>query len=466
PHPMLEPVLEETYGVMVYQEQIMQVASTMAGFTLGQADELRRAMGKKKPEVLAAKRKDFLAGAATKGVSEKIANEVFDLMEFFSGYGFNKSHSAAYGIVTYQTAWLRCHYTAEFMAAMLTSFMENADKVTTYIEACRNAGLEILPPDINLSYTNFSVHDGKVRFGLAAIKNVGREIIDQIIAEREKGGEFSSLTDICRRINLNKRILESLIRSGALDSLGGKRSQYLAVYEQALELGRRYAEEQASMQMSLFDFGLEQTQVTEVELPAIPELDTMDLLRMEKESIGFYVSGHPLDKYAEQLRPIINHRLTELPELADRTFLRVAGLVTQLQNRLTKKGDSMAIFNLEDKLANVRCVCFPKAYAEARQYLADGTPVLVNGRLQVEDEERFSLIVDSVFALEGMDFLDAPKGQELPAKQPEKTGGRYPHRRQAEPPPEKPKATVYVRVPSSNSLADIRRLSGGRAGML
>ena len=466
PHPMLEPVLEETYGVMVYQEQIMQVASTMAGFTLGQADELRRAMGKKKPEVLAAKRKDFLAGAATKGVSEKIANEVFDLMEFFSGYGFNKSHSAAYGIVTYQTAWLRCHYTAEFMAAMLTSFMENADKVTTYIEACRNAGLEILPPDINLSYTNFSVHDGKVRFGLAAIKNVGREIIDQIIAEREKGGEFSSLTDICRRINLNKRILESLIRSGALDSLGGKRSQYLAVYEQALELGRRYAEEQASMQMSLFDFGLEQTQVTEVELPAIPELDTMDLLRMEKESIGFYVSGHPLDKYAEQLRPIINHRLTELPELADRTFLRVAGLVTQLQNRLTKKGDSMAIFNLEDKLANVRCVCFPKAYAEARQYLVDGTPVLVNGRLQVEDEERFSLIVDSVFALEGMDFLDAPKGQELPAKQPEKTGGRYPHRRQAEPPLEKPKATVYVRVPSSNSLADIRRLSGGRAGML
>ena len=156
PHPMLEPVLVETYGVMVYQEQIMQVASTMAGFTLGQADELRRAMGKKKPEVLAAKRKDFLAGALQKGVSEKTANEVFDLMEFFSGYGFNKSHSAAYGIVTYQTAWLRCHYAAEYMAAILTSFMQSADKVTTYIEACRNAGLEILPPDINLSYTDFS----------------------------------------------------------------------------------------------------------------------------------------------------------------------------------------------------------------------------------------------------------------------------------------------------------------------
>lgn len=220
------------------------------------------------------------------------------------------------------------------------------------------------------------------------------------------------------------------------------------------------------MQMSLFDFGLEQTQAAEVELPSIPELDTMDLLRMEKESIGFYVSGHPLDKYTEQLKPIINHRLTELPELADRTFLRVAGLVTQLQNRLTKKGDSMAIFTLEDKLANVRCVCFPKAYAEARQYLADGVPVLLNGRLQVEDEDRLSLIVDSVFALEGMDFLEAPKGQELPAKQPEENGGKYPRRRQAEPPPEKPKATVYVRVPDSTALADIRRLAGGRAGML
>lgn len=465
PHPMLEPVLAETYGVMVYQEQIMQVASTMAGFTLGQADELRRAMGKKKAEVLAAKRKDFLEGALKNGVSEKTANEVFDLMEFFSGYGFNKSHSAAYGVVTYQTAWLRCHYAPEYMAAILTSFMQSADKVTTYIEACRNAGLEILPPDINLSYTDFSVHDGKVRFGLAAIKNVGREIINQIIEERNANGNFTSLTDLCSRINLNKRILESLIRSGALDSLGGKRSQYLAVYEQALELGRRYAEQQASQQLSLFDFGLEQAQAVEVELPPIPELDTMDLLRMEKESIGFYVSGHPLDAYTEKLRPIINHKLSDLPELKDRTFLRIAGLVTQNQNRLTKKGDSMAIFTLEDKLASVRCVCFPKAYADARQYLADGTPVLVNGRLQVEDEERISVIVEAVYGLEGMDFLDVPKGQERPS-QPQEEGGRYPRRRQAPAPAAKPHAIVYVRVPDENSLSDIRRLAKDKGGLL
>ena len=465
PHPMLEPVLAETYGVMVYQEQIMQVASTMAGFTLGQADELRRAMGKKKPEVLAAKRKDFLAGALQKGVSEKTANEVFDLMEFFSGYGFNKSHSAAYGIVTYQTAWLRCHYAAEYMAAILTSFMQSADKVTTYIEACRNAGLEILPPDINLSYTDFSVHDGKVRFGLAAIKNVGREIINQIIEERNANGEFTSLTDLCSRIALNKRILESLIRSGALDSLGGKRSQYLAVYEQALELGRRFAEQQASQQLSLFDFGLEQTQAVEVELPAIPELETMDLLRMEKESIGFYVSGHPLDAYTEKLRPIINHKLSEIPGLKDRSFLRIAGLVTQNQNRLTKKGDSMAIFTLEDKLTNVRCVCFPKAYVDARQYLVDGTPVLVNGRLQVEDEGRFSVIVEAVYGLEGMDFLEVPKGQEL-TNRPQEEDGRYPRRRQAQQPAVKPHAIVYVRVPDESSLSDIRRLAKDKGGML
>lgn len=465
PHPMLEPVLAETYGVMVYQEQIMQVASTMAGFTLGQADELRRAMGKKKPEVLAAKRKDFLAGALQKGVSEKTANEVFDLMEFFSGYGFNKSHSAAYGIVTYQTAWLRCHYAAEYMAAILTSFMQSADKVTTYIEACRNAGLEILPPDINLSYTDFSVHDGKVRFGLAAIKNVGREIINQIIEERNANGEFTSLTELCSRIALNKRILESLIRSGALDSLGGKRSQYLAVYEQALELGRRFAEQQASQQLSLFDFGLEQTQAVEVELPAIPELETMDLLRMEKESIGFYVSGHPLDAYTEKLRPIINHKLSEIPGLKDRSFLRIAGLVTQNQNRLTKKGDSMAIFTLEDKLTSVRCVCFPKAYVDARQYLVDGTPVLVNGRLQVEDEGRFSVIVEAVYGLEGMDFLEVPKGQEL-TNRPQEEDGRYPRRRQAQQPAVKPHAIVYVRVPDESSLSDIRRLAKDKGGLL
>ncbi len=465
PHPMLEPVLAETYGVMVYQEQIMQVACTMAGFTLGQADELRRAMGKKKPEVLAAKRKDFLAGALQKGVSEKTANEVFDLMEFFSGYGFNKSHSAAYGIVTYQTAWLRCHYAAEYMAAILTSFMQSADKVTTYIEACRNAGLEILPPDINLSYTDFSVHDGKVRFGLAAIKNVGREIINQIIEERNANGEFTSLTDLCSRIALNKRILESLIRSGALDSLGGKRSQYLAVYEQALELGRRFAEQQASQQLSLFDFGLEQTQAVEVELPAIPELETMDLLRMEKESIGFYVSGHPLDAYTEKLRPIINHKLSEIPGLKDRSFLRIAGLVTQNQNRLTKKGDSMAIFTLEDKLTSVRCVCFPKAYVDARQYLVDGTPVLVNGRLQVEDEGRFSVIVEAVYGLEGMDFLEVPKGQEL-TNRPQEEDGRYPRRRQAQQPAVKPHAIVYVRVPDESSLSDIRRLAKDKGGLL
>ena len=465
PHPMLEPVLAETYGVMVYHEQIMQVASTMAGFTLGQADELRRAMGKKKPEVLAAKRKDFLAGALQKGVSEKTANEVFDLMEFFSGYGFNKSHSAAYGIVTYQTAWLRCHYAAEYMAAILTSFMQSADKVTTYIEACRNAGLEILPPDINLSYTDFSVHDGKVRFGLAAIKNVGREIINQIIEERNANGEFTSLTELCSRIALNKRILESLIRSGALDSLGGKRSQYLAVYEQALELGRRFAEQQASQQLSLFDFGLEQTQAVEVELPAIPELETMDLLRMEKESIGFYVSGHPLDAYTEKLRPITNHKLSEIPGLKDRSFLRIAGLVTQNQNRLTKKGDSMAIFTLEDKLTSVRCVCFPKAYVDARQYLVDGTPVLVNGRLQVEDEGRFSVIVEAVYGLEGMDFLEVPKGQEL-TNRPQEEDGRYPRRRQAQQPAVKPHAIVYVRVPDESSLSDIRRLAKDKGGML
>ncbi|MBQ3180624.1 MAG: hypothetical protein IJB55_04635, partial [Firmicutes bacterium] len=370
-----------------------------------------------------------------------------------------------YGIVCYQTAWLRCHYAPEFMAAMLTSFMENADKVTTYIEECHHMGVAILPPDINLSYTNFSVHDEKIRFGLAAIKGVGREVIDQIIAEREANGKFTSLADLCRRININRRILEGFIRSGALDSLGGRRSQYLAVADQALEIGRKYAQEQASMQLSLFDFGFKEEKLIDVELPQIPELPQMELLKMEKDSIGFYVSGHPLDEYTDKLRPIVNHKLGDIPGLSDRAMMRVAGMVTQLQNKLTKKGDSMAIFTLEDKTAMVRCVAFPRAFAECRQALAEGTPVLVNGRLQVEDDDRQSIIVESAYSLEGMDFLDAPKGQEAPRPREDEGSGRYPRRRK-EAAPEKPHAVVYVRVPDSTHLAEIRRLAQEGPGQL
>lgn len=462
PHQMLEPVLEETYGVMVYQEQIMQVASTMAGFSLGEADELRRAMGKKKAEVLAAKRAVFVEGSVKNDVDPKIADEVFSLMEFFSGYGFNKSHSAAYGIVSYQTAWLRCNYGPEFMAAMLTSFMETAEKVTVYIEECRKTGIEILPPDINQSYTNFSVTDGKIRFGLAAIKNVGREIVNHIIEEREENGDFTSLGDLCSRLIMNKRVLEGLIKGGALDSFGAKRSQLLAVYENALELGKKLAQEKASSQMSLFDFGVSEEQTLEIQMPMIPELEQMELLNMEKESIGFFVSGHPLDHYADSLKTIVNCKIGQLPRMKDGTRVKLAGLVTQNQIRLTKKGDSMAIFVLEDKMSSVRCVLFPKGFAISRPALIDANPVLVNGRLQVEDDDRISIIVDSVYGLEGMNFLEVPKGQEAPPEEEESGDGKFRRRKKAV--DAVPKGIVYIRVPDQSKLDDIRRIASAHRG--
>ena len=465
-HPLLEDVLSETYGVMLYQEQVMQVASTLAGFTLGQADELRRAMGKKKPEVLAKKRVDFLAGTDKKGIDRKVAGEIFDLMEYFSGYGFNKSHSAAYAVVSYQTAWLRCNYGPEFMAAMLTSFMETAEKVTVYLDECRKMGITILPPDINESYTDFTVVDGKIRFGLAAVKGIGRDVVDHIIEEREQNGPFTSLGDLSRRLLLNKRVVEGLIKAGALDCFGARRSQLMAVYEKALELGKQYAQEKASLQISLFDFGMEEQKVVEVELPMIEEYNQMELLNMEKESIGFFISGHPMDEYEEIIRNVATHNTMKLADVSNNARVKIAGLISQNQPRLTKKGDSMSIFNLEDKMGSVRCLAFPRAYAECRSFLQDGAVVLVDGKAQVE-EERVTIFVDSVHLLTDLELLDAPKSQELPPEKPDEKNRYYGKRNGNGGASGKPrnsskvgqaksKGVLYVRVENSSRLKDLK----------
>ncbi|MDD4570911.1 MAG: DNA polymerase III subunit alpha, partial [Clostridia bacterium] len=423
-HPMLESVLQETYGVMLYQEQVMQTASKLGGFSLGQADELRRAMGKKKADVLAKKRGQFLEGCAKNNIDAKTAGDIFDLMEKFAGYGFNKSHSAAYGVVSYQTAWLRAHYPAEYMAAMLTSFIDNADKVTDYLDECNRMKIDILPPDLNESYRDFTVVEGKIRFGLAAIKNVGRDAVDDIIAERETNGPYKSISDTCRRLKLNKKLIENFIKAGAMDCLGAKRSQLMAVYESAIEMGKQYALEKESMQMSLFDFGMTESREVEIDLPLIEEYSLMEMLAMEKETIGFYVSGHPLNAYKELLDKIATHRTRDLAGLANMKTVKIAGIINQCQIKITRKGDNMAIFNLEDWYGSIRCVAFPYAYDNYRANIHNNSLVFLEAKAKVEDEN-VNLLVDVVHNLDKLELIDVPKGTKSPVKKDEAAKKSY-----------------------------------------
>lgn len=477
PHPLMEPILKETYGVMLYQEQVMQTANVVAGFSLGQADELRRAMGKKKPEVLAQKRSVFLEGAAKNGVDEAKAGEIFDLMEYFSGYGFNKSHSAAYAVVTYQTAWLKCNYPVEYMAALLTSVMDTADKIPKYIEECRHVNIPILPPDINESYDSFTVVGDKIRFGLAAVKNVGRDAVAAIIEERNANGPFQSLSDLCQRLVLNRRMLESLVKSGALDSLGARRSQMLAVLEKALDLGRQVQADKESLQLSLFDMGMTEGKDIELELPDIPEYSHMELLTMEKEMIGFFVSGHPLEEYRDILKNIATHQSMNLAEARPNAQVKMGGMITQLEKKLTKQGNAMAIFNLEDTYGSVRAVMFPRPYEEYKANLLAGEPVLATGKVKVE-ENSVSFLVDSVFSLREVELMDAPAAAELKPKPVEECRS-YPrkqdnhsaakgnghnqsngngHRTERREKPT-PHATLYLRIENANCKAEVLSFS-------
>ncbi len=400
PHPLLEPILKETYGVILYQEQVMQIASAMAGFTLGEADLLRRAMGKKKPQVLLGMKAKFLEGAKAKGISEKVASDVFALMEYFAGYGFNKSHSAAYAVVTYQTAWLKANYPVEYMAAMLTNNMGDMDRVAELIEECRHCGIQILPPDINESRDGFTVAGCNIRFGLAAVKNVGKEAIGAIIQEREENGPYTTLVDFCGRQLVNRKMLESLISCGAMDCMGYKRSQMLAVMEKALEIGRRINQDRDDMQMSLFDFGLDmgQDHAAELEIPDMEEFPDQQLLALEKDMIGFYISGHPLKEYEEILRKKKVEPIADIIAQKDHdSEVKMGGLITYVRPLLTKKGDNMAMFTIEDMTHSIKCLMFPRAFEKYRALLAEGQVVIAGGRVNAKEDEK-KIFVDSLQA--------------------------------------------------------------------
>jgi len=402
-HPKLEPILKDTYGVIVYQEQVMRIVSELAGFTLGQADLLRRAIGKKKADVLAAQKEAFCRGAVAHDVPLKTAEELFNLIMQFADYGFNKSHSAAYALVTYQTAFLKANYPVEFMAALLTSVMGNTDKIALYIEECRHLGIDILPPDVNESDEKFTVVGDKIRFGLSAIKNVGKGAIDSIVEERTRWGNFVSLRDFCEKIDLrlaNKRVLESLIKCGAFDSLGARRSQLLAVLDKTVEEAQQANKDKQSGQVSFFELLGEEVGFTHAadNLPDIEEFPESTRLNFEKEMLGLYISGHPLKYFRQELKLFASHTTSMLSEMEDGTIVRVGGLVTGCKQIATRSGDLMAFYTLEDLEGSVEVVVFPKVYARYGKDIQNDIVLMVIGRLSSRDEE-VKILCDEIIPL-------------------------------------------------------------------
>ncbi|MDA8210644.1 MAG: DNA polymerase III subunit alpha, partial [Clostridia bacterium] len=406
-HAKLEPILKDTYGVILYQEQVMRIASDLAGFTLGEADLLRRAMGKKKPEAIAKLRNQFVEGAVKNGVDAGIAGQIFDLMEYFAGYGFNKSHSAAYAYVSYQTAYLKANYPLEYMAALLTSVMDNSDKVALYIEECRHLGIEVLPPDVNESLKDFTVVGDKLRFGLAAVKQVGIGAIEAIIKAREEQGAFTSLQDFCEKVDLhavNRRVVESLIKGGAMDSLPGHRAQLLAGLDKCLEVGQRLRQERAAGQFSLFDFmdsGAGSLQ-TSVPLPEVPEWSMKEKLSVEKEMLGMYISGHPLAEYRELLSGGEFTAVANLAEVQDGKTVTLGGMVVGSKRITTRKGDEMLFATLEDLTGAVELVVFPGVYQRCRGMFGPDVPLAVRGKVSVQDDQ-VKVLADEVAALSDPD---------------------------------------------------------------
>ncbi|RJQ61958.1 MAG: DNA polymerase III subunit alpha [Desulfobacteraceae bacterium] len=398
----LEPILKETYGVIVYQEQVMKIASVLASYTMAEADGLRKAMGKKITSEMARHRERFMKGAVENGVPSEVASQLFDLMEKFGGYGFNKSHSAAYALIAFQTAYLKSHYPVEFMAALLTSEMQSTDGVVKYIAECRRHDIPVLPPDINGSDKEFTVSGKSIRFGLMAVKNVGEAAIDSILEVR-KEGIFLSLFDFCERVDLrkvNKRVLESLIRCGAFDATGAFRSQMAAALEEALEYGQTLQREKMDPQRGLFNMGTkEKPSINMPVLPGIAEWEDKQRLSLEKESLGFFISGHPLDRYNDLLQKFTNADTLSIKEMEDGKTVRIGGIVLDIKTILTRKGEPMAFLTIEDLQGVVELTLFPSVYANAANVLLEDTPILVQGEVQ-RDENAVKLLGETVIPID------------------------------------------------------------------
>ena len=386
PHPDLESILKPTYGIILYQEQVMQIAQVLAGYSLGAADLLRRAMGKKKPEEMAKQRAVFTEGALRRGVDEKTATHIFDLMEKFAGYGFNKSHSAAYALVSYQTAWLKAHYPAAFMAAVISSDMDNTDKVVTFIDECRDMGLEVIPPDINRCQHRFTITDERtILYGLGAIKGVGEAVIEAVVEAREKGGAFSDLFDFCQRIDLkkaNRRVLETLIRSGAMDRLGPNRATLMDALPEALRIAEQRLRDAAMGQTDLFGLGGDAAGTGQYRPRR--EWDEEERLRGEKETLGLYLTGHPIERYLPELERFISSRIVDIKPTRNQV-ITVAGLIVAMNTRNSKRGGKLAFITLDDRSGRIELVVFPEDYERYRDLLVKDRLLVVEGDVSVDE---------------------------------------------------------------------------------
>ena len=425
-HPLLEPILDVTYGCMVYQEQVMQIVRDLGGYSVGRADLVRRAMAKKKHDVMTQERQNFIYGqtdengnvlidgAVRRGVPEDVANAIFDEMMDFASYAFNKSHAAAYALVAYQTAYLKYFYPAQYMAALLSSVLDSPDKVARYTMECSRLGIRILPPDINHSCSGFTVSDKDVRFGLAVIKNVGVACVDSIVSERERYGRFTSYENFVKRtsgLGVSKRVHENLIRSGAFDALGEKRSRLLAAFESMIDAETDDRKRNLEGQLSLF--GAEESESSAAQYPQIEEFPLKRLLVMEKECIGFYLSGHPLDEYREEIKRLSTVSVMEILQsvseegeqienerIYDGAEVSLCGILSEVKSKLTRSGQMMAFATLEDLTGKIETIVFPKIYAQCKPYLTEDAVVKMDARLSFREDEEPKLLCNTVLPIE------------------------------------------------------------------
>ena len=419
--PQLEPILNSTYGCIVYQEQVMQIVRDLAGYSLGRSDLLRRAMSKKKGEEMKRERQIFLygdeasgiPGCVKNGIDEQVANKIYDEMLDFANYAFNKSHAAAYAVVAYQTAWLKYYYPVEYMAALMTSVIDNPSKVAEYIYASRQMGIQILRPDINNGEADFSVDEGNIRYGLSAIKSVGRPVVRAMLEERRTFGPYKNLEDFITRVSskegLNKRTIENLIKAGALDTLGGTRKQFMSIYIQIMDHVNQEKKYSMSGQMSLFDLvGEEEKADFQIRMPDVGEYSKENKLAFEKEVLGVYISGHPLEEHEERWRRMISATTADFQfdEELNRTKVHdgeksvVGGMIVDKTVKYTKTNQVMAFLTLEDLLGTVEVVIFPRDYEKNRQWLEINEKVFISGRVSEEDEKASKLICEKVIPFE------------------------------------------------------------------
>ncbi len=492
PHPSLEPILRDTYGIIVYQEQIMQIASTMAGFTLGQADLLRRAVGKKKREILDEQRTFFVAGSLKQGHDEETANRVYDLIVRFADYGFCRAHAAAYAVLAFQTAYLKAHYPVPFMASMLTSVIGNQRKTAEYVDECRHMGIRVLPPDVNESGVLFtpirvdgesgkiggdggdgdvgvaadgsggSGSDGEgeggteaIRFGLAAIKNVGTQAIEAIMKERRER-KFDSLGDLCRRVDprvCNKRVIESLVLAGALGSLPGHRAQQYAAVDEAVASAASWRKERAELQIELFDLGESANWI--VDLPEVSPFSAAQSLEYERDLMGLYLSGHPLDEYDGIAEELQLDRLVDLAEAQDGQFAMTAGMIVSMKPFVTRKGQAMAFLEIEDRIMTAELVAFPSVWKTASSFVKKGALVLVKAKVQQGDEE-YKLLADEILPLDAPDLrvraAKPRRGQDGPRARPYVPSSPASANRAAQSPTHAKQTTerAYIRIGESH----------------